>query len=94
MPSDTLESQSVVVPDCEYSMRLGDVNGPPALGTGWMGKMPKTQRKVGHLQTVKVGELVYHRWECQQSDVYGMLVKNCVVFDGGNDNATLLDERG
>lgn len=26
--------------------------------------------------------------------VYGMLVKNCKVFDGGNDNVTLIDERG
>jgi hypothetical protein len=43
--------------------------------------------------TVRVGELIFHRWECQDS-LYGMLVKNCRVFDGGNDNVTLIDERG
>lgn len=26
--------------------------------------------------------------------VYGMLVKNCRVFDGGNENVTLIDEHG
>ncbi|KAL3077957.1 hypothetical protein niasHT_033175 [Heterodera trifolii] len=76
VPEESVSSDALMVPECEYTMRIGDLNGPPATGT------------------VKVGDLIYHRWECQRSDAHGMLVKNCRVFDGGNDNVTLLDERG
>uniref|UniRef100_A0A183C6J9 ZP domain-containing protein n=1 Tax=Globodera pallida TaxID=36090 RepID=A0A183C6J9_GLOPA len=76
VPEESVSSDALMVPDCEYTMRVGDLNGPLASAT------------------VKVGELIYHRWECQRSDLYGMLVKNCRVFDGGNDNVTLLDDRG
>nr|CAD2168176.1 unnamed protein product [Meloidogyne enterolobii] len=76
VPTEPLLSDAILVPDCEYSMRLGDPNGPIATNT------------------VRVGELIFHRWECQDSPIYGMLVKNCRVFDGGNENVTLIDERG
>jgi len=49
VPTQPLQGDSILVPDCEYTMRLGDVNGPPAPST------------------VKVGDLIYHRWECQDS---------------------------
>ncbi|KAL7080440.1 hypothetical protein ACQ4LE_000689, partial [Meloidogyne hapla] len=76
VPTEPLLSDAILVPDCEYTMRLGDPNGPIAANT------------------VRVGELIFHRWECQDSPIYGMLVKNCKVFDGGNENVTLIDERG
>ncbi|KAI1731086.1 zona pellucida-like domain-containing protein [Ditylenchus destructor] len=44
-------------------------------------------------RTVQVGDIIVHRWECNNPN-YGMLVKNCVVLDGGADNRQLLDERG
>ncbi|KAF7637016.1 ZP domain-containing protein [Meloidogyne graminicola] len=93
VPTEPLLSDAILVPDCEYTMRIGDPNGPIAT------------------TTIRVGELIFHRWECSQDSrknrefylkifyfsykaVYGMLVKNCRVFDGGNENVTLIDERG
>ncbi|KRX36783.1 Cuticlin-1 [Trichinella britovi] len=42
----------------------------------------------------KVGEEVYHVWQCD-SDLFGMLVHSCYVDDGAGENKfSLLDEKG
>uniref|UniRef100_A0A914UKK0 Uncharacterized protein n=1 Tax=Plectus sambesii TaxID=2011161 RepID=A0A914UKK0_9BILA len=45
-----------------------------------------------------IGESVYHRWECVESeasyDTFGMVVHSCFVDDGTGDHVELLDGNG
>uniref|UniRef100_A0A915EJ01 MICOS complex subunit MIC13 n=1 Tax=Ditylenchus dipsaci TaxID=166011 RepID=A0A915EJ01_9BILA len=44
-------------------------------------------------RAVQVGDLIVHKWECDNPN-FGMLVKNCYVNDGGTEDKPLIDERG
>ncbi|KRX53283.1 Cuticlin-1 [Trichinella sp. T9] len=41
----------------------------------------------------KVGDQVWHVWECE-SEKYGLLVHSCTVQDGKGNNITIIDEHG
>uniref|UniRef100_A0AC35U0I1 ZP domain-containing protein n=1 Tax=Rhabditophanes sp. KR3021 TaxID=114890 RepID=A0AC35U0I1_9BILA len=74
IPTLQLEQATSVMPNCGYSLRNGNVDGPI-------------------VKIAQVGDQLVHRWECDNPD-FGMLVKNCVVSDGGSTSVKVLDGRG
>ncbi|CAJ0941897.1 unnamed protein product, partial [Mesorhabditis belari] len=49
------------------------------------------------VQYAKLGESVYHRWECrevEEKDTFGMLVHSCYVDNGYGDRVDVLTEHG
>jgi len=72
-------THNVPMPICLYTLHEGSPDGPL-------------------IKYAQIGQSIVHRWECIQHsathDIFGMLVHNCFVDDGGGNRVQILDSKG
>lgn len=88
--TESLEQATMLMPNCEYSVRSGTLNGPRVrfvrVGDMLVHRWECDNRMFAHVRTVLQQQ--------KPAAAFGMLVKNCFVNDGSGNSVRVLDERG